>query len=780
MQFLKSISCFVLMMICAQYIYSQSLQPALQKYNRLFNTTEFIRTDSGLLINNYSANACKTYSVKTGFIPNKIIVPLVPVAKINKEPVKPKLLTIHGNVSYDFFYRSKIDTPYSQQNLQQHTEKVWLDILIKERYPFKVGFTARQSNSPFYRDLYNVNLNFDRYNYTKNIKQSLLTRLSTVKWQNPDLLMIDAALKEQLKRYQSLKNYVNGPEALQRSIEAKERILYSKQRKEASLPANAAVKIPVYKKIKLDNGQFLTIIADSLIDAKKEDISPEIDSSFIKNLQTKKNELDSLERSIAKLKKRSDSLKNSINQNISKAKQAIYKASSPRDLEKIAKENGINEPGTEKLQKFLSNIKTLGIGRSLVDYTELTAQNVILTGINVEYNPSYYVAVAAGKIDYGFRDFFGKGMRQKNQYLLLGRIGWGDKDKRIVILTVFDGRKNNYGGLLAADSGNSSSKLFGYSIETIIKKNENTFFSIELAKSTKSKRSPGQTTVDKSDNLFAYNDQSNMGLNIKGQTAIPETDTRISGFFRKTGEQFQSFSLFTYNTNQQAWQLKADQSFLKRKINVTAMLRQNDFTSPLTNKTFKTTTVFKSIQLNVRFPHWPTVNAGYYPGSQFYIVDNNTVRENAYYILNGSILYAYRFKGIAMNSSFIFNRYFNQATDSGFVLYKGVNYILSQALQLNKLQMEATYSYNKQTELNYYTLDANGDYSLNKILRVGAGVKYNHVQSGKDYWGETLRLSLDFKKLGHLQLHYEKSYLPTIQQTLYPVETGRVSWYKTF
>lgn len=780
MQLLKTSGCFVIITFYMQCIYCQHVLLVKGSGNGLlFNTTEFIRTDSGVIMNYHFINTCKNILIKSSFFPTYINMPLVPVVKIYKEPVKPKFIIIHGNISYDFFYRSKIDTPFNQENLQQHTERVWLDVLIKEKYPFKIGFTARQSNSPFYRDLYNVNMNFDRHGYTKNIKQELVTRLAAIKWKNPDLALLEAALKEQLKRYQSLQNDVNGPEALQKLIEAKERVYYNKQKKGFALPGNQAVKIPNYKKIKLNNGQLLNIKTDSLIDISTADILPEIDSSYIKRYQEKKNELDSLKKSIALLKHQSDSVKKEINQNIAKVKQTIYKASNTRELEKIANEQGIGE-SKEKLQKFLSNIKTLGIGRSLVDYTELTAQNVMLKGVNVEYNPSYYVAAAVGKIDYGFRDLFGRRVKQRNQYLLLGRVGWGDKEKRTVILTVFNGRKNNYGGILAADSSNNTSKLFGYSVEVIMKKNENTFFSVEVAKSTKTRNRGAQASANKSDNLFTYSDDSNMGLNLKGQTIVPETDTRISGFFRKTGEEFQSFSLFTYNTNQQAWQLRVDQSFLKRKINLTAMLRQNDFTSPLTDKTFKTTTVFKSIQLNIRFPHWPTINAGYYPGSQFYVVDKHTVRENAYYILNGSVLHAYRVKGLAMNSSFVYNRFFNQATDSGFVLYKGVNYILSQSLLLKQLQLEAMYSYNKQSELSYYTLDANADYSLNKIFRLGAGIKYNHVQGGENYWGETMRLGVDLKKIGSLQFYYEKSFLPTIQRNLYPVETGRVSWYKTF
>ena len=778
MQGFSKMICFVSLCIYGQSIYAQ-VKPPL-RYDQGTYSSEFIDTDTGLIINGYAYGICKNYSLIKGFLPRFRIMTSKPIATTPATIAKTKLITIHGNISYDYFYRSKIDTPINMENLQQHTERIWLEVLVKEKYPFKVGFTARQSNSPLFMDRVTANLNFDKYSYNKNIKQELLNRLPAIKWQQPDLKIIDAALHERLKRYETLRNWINGPEALQRMIEEKERLFYESEKNKMNLLSKPNIAMPVFKSIKLSNGKFLKVKTDSLIGNANEMPSLKIDTGFSYNFESKKKELDSLEKSISGLRRQSDSIKNRITQSISKVKQSIYKANGTRELDKIAIENGITEPKKEKLQNFLSNVKSFGIGRSIIDYTELTAQNVLLSGVNIEYNPSWYGAMAVGKIDYGFYNFFGNGIKQKNQYLLLGRIGWGDMEKRTVILTVFNGRKNNYAGFLAADSNNNTARLFGYSVETIIRKNENIFLSVEFAKSTKNKKTSAEPAVTKADNLFKYNDNTNTGLNIKGQTVIPETDTRLSGFFRKTGQQFQSFSLFTYNTNQQAWQVRADQSFLKRKVNLTAMLRQNDFTNPLTDKTFKTTTVFKTLQLNIKLPYWPVINAGYYPGSQFYIVDNNTIRENVYYVLNGSVLYAYRLKDIAMNSSLVYNHYFNQATDSGFVLYKGTCYMLSQVLHLKKLQVEGSYSYNGQPGLNYYTLDANGDYSLAKFFRIGAGVKYNHVKSGKDYWGESIRISADFKKLGALQLHYEKSYLPTIQQTLYPVEIGRVSWYKFF
>jgi hypothetical protein len=271
-----------------------------------------------------------------------------------------------------------------------------------------------------------------------------------------------------------------------------------------------------------------------------------------------------------------------------------------------------------------------------------------------------------------------------------------------------------------------------------------------------------------------------MGINIKAQTIIPETNTKLSGFFRTTGENFQSFSLFSYNTDQTAWLARADQSFLKNKITLTGMLRRNDFSNPFTDKTYKTSTVFKSILVNVRFPKYPSVSVGYYPGTQLYMIDDEKIRESAYYILNGTVVYSYFLKGLAMNSSVVYNKYTSEATDSGFVDYKGINYYASQSVFLRKLQLQGGYAYTKQPILEYYTLETSGDYALRNWIKIGVGAKYNNVSGGNNYWGESIQLRLDFKQLGRIQLQYEKSYLPSINQILYPVEIGRLSYYKNF
>jgi len=144
------------------------------------------------------------------------------------------------------------------------------------------------------------------------------------------------------------------------------------------------------------------------------------------------------------------------------------------------------------------------------------------------------------------------------------------------------------------------------------------------------------------------------------------------------------------------------------------------------------------------------------------------------------LVYSYYLHHTGMNTSFIYNQYTNQASDSGFVLYKGVNYYASQSVFLKRLQLQGGYSYTRQPELEFYTLETSADYSFKRILKLGVGTKYNKVSAGRHYWGNRIQLTADLKHFGVVQLHYEKSYLPTIRQTLYPVEIGRVSYYKNF
>lgn len=654
-------------------------------------------------------------------------------------------ISIHGNINYDFLYRSYSDTPYYQKDFRQHTVQTSIGVTVKDKYLFRVNLTTRLSNSPYFRNFFNGGLQYDRNTFLNRMKQSAENRIMAKALQKPELQVIEASLKELRQKYNGIRYSLSRPNLSQALIEDREKHYFG----------HLNQQVPK-EKDSLDSAAYRV-------------------EHYIKE---KKQELDSLQNRMSQMLHKADSLKNILYRETASMKQKIQKAASSHDLKKIMAEHDLPDESTDKWEKTMADIRSIGIGRSVLNYSELTVSNVSLTGLNIEYNPRLYMAFAAGRVDYGFRDFTAGNKAANKQNLLMGRFGVGDMDRMAVILSVYTGRKYNYGSILN-DTINGYINVTGYSLEGIFKKDENTSIGVEVAKSTRPVTGSVRDNKE-TGSLFRFSDQSNQAVNVKAQTIIAESDTRVGGFFRKSGQNFQSFSLFSYNTDQTAWMLKADQPFLKNKIVLTAMLRRNDFTNPFTEKTFKTSTVFTSGQLSVRIPRWPVVSAGYHPGSQLYIIDRQRVRENLYYILNSSVIHTYALSGTRMVSSAIYNYYSNKGTDSGFVNYNGANYMLSHSVLFRKFQLNGNFIYTDQQELRFFTIEANADYFPKSFIRVGGGGKYNRTEYGKVHWGGKAQMMLEIKKLGGIQLQYEKTFLPTIYQTLFPMDMGRVSWFKYF
>lgn len=691
-------------------------------------------------------------------------------AAAGKSRKSAPLLQVHGSIQYDFLYRSYVDTPFTQHHYQQHTLQTSLSILLRDHYPLQVYGTRRLSNSPYFRDRFDIQVQFDRHAYIRQAKQRAVEQLERHQLHQPDIQVAEQLLAQAMKQYRTLREWINSGDVLQRLIEEREQSYFRQ------LSRTPQGRHPL-QEVDLDRpGPHLrykgTPNAEDLFESTK------ADGRFRQYFDQKNKELDSLGRVISSLRSRTDSLKNAVARQVATLKEKVNKASRIGELKRLQTQSGESGDSTGRLDRFLDHVKSIGIGRSLINYSELTAWNVALTGLNIEYNSGLYAALAVGKLDFGYRDFWGGNARTGDQHLLLGRLGWGDVDQKAIIFTAFTGRKYHY-GTVGADSLSPRMPVAGYSVEGILKKNKWSSLSAEVAKTTTPfSGSFRQNRALKS--LVNFDDHRNLGVSLKGQTRLPRWGTALSGFFRKSGENFQSFSLFSYNTDQTAWALKMDQPLLKERINVVAALRRNDFTNPFSDKNFKTSTIFKSIQLQARLPRWPSLSVGYYPGTQLYLVDRERLRESVYYILNGSLVYTYAAGRTRMLSSLIYNRYSNKATDSGFIAYKGVSYMAAQHFLFGKTQLQGVYTFTDQEQMQYYTLEGGGDYSFARAFRLGAAAKYNRVRGQRSYLGSRAHLAFDLKKLGGFQLLYEKSYLPTTQQTLFAVEVGRVSWYKNF
>jgi len=118
-----------------------------------------------------------------------------------------KLITVHGSVYYEYFFRSKTDTPFAQSNLQQHTERISLQVAIRNQYPFQIAFNSRQSNSPYYRNFIDPTLKFDIRKYQLEVKNQIKEKIKTQLPGYEELKLKELALNEERKRLDALESW---------------------------------------------------------------------------------------------------------------------------------------------------------------------------------------------------------------------------------------------------------------------------------------------------------------------------------------------------------------------------------------------------------------------------------------------------------------------------------------------------------------------------------------------------------------------------------------------
>lgn len=782
----------------------------------------------------FSGKCCKYRNISGGQSSNEPLPAIHeprPVELITSKAHVP-WISLHGTINYEYYYRSRIDTPFAQNNLEQHTERFFINGLIKNKYPFRITLASRQSNSPYFQNFADVSFQFDQTSFSSASKQQLISRLKKELPVAKQLSNLESNYRRNLTEVKDLEKWLNSSGTIQSMVEEREKALRDTyksaqssnisqisdrmkadstnvniQQPTAAL-LNSNIKDSIQGFVDAEASRFsgrhkkqndwlgdFKKTADSVI-SKQAGMKQQMDSlaaaradsirmagsrytnKVTELFESRKRKLDSLQKVLVHQKKQCDSIKGVLQKNVAYYTAAIRNAKSQFTLQKIADSTGLKLDSLSKSDKRLISLRKLSLGRSVVDYSELTAQYISVTGINVEYNPRFYYALAAGKIDFRFRDFTNKRANSSGQYLLLGRIGYGDKDRKALIFSVFQGRKNQ-SNFIINDSVSNSISLFGYSVEGLVKWNDRTKFVAEFAKSTTP--AIGSIPISKQFNtLWNFSDNSNAAYYLRGETFLEPTDTRLSGYYKNIGRNFQSFGLFSMNTNQEIWQLKLEQPLFKNRISFTGMLRKNDFQSPLVNQTIQSATLFKSAQLMIRFPKWPVVSLGYMPGSQLYFVDNQRINQSVFYIANASAMYRYQWSGISMFSSVLYSRHISESKDSGWLFSNGLTWNVIQQVTIRRLDLSGQYSFSSIPSLKYHTLDASASFNWTNRIRLGAGLKYNQSDRSEHYWGGKLMVDADFKGLGNLIVQYDRSYLPTNQALLLPVESGKVIWIKKF
>lgn len=730
----------------------------------------------------------------------------VPVAALHKDLEHNSLLQIHGNVLYNFSYRSYIDTPFAQNNLIQNLIQTNVSFLVKNKYPVKMTISNRNSNSPYFKNVTDVNIGYSRRDLLENIKENLKKNIQT----KEDISSLKT--REQLYRAhkseaEQLQSWINAPARNQEIIEEKERSLNSNSLNHPAKPGLFAInnKVPAVSDFTEAEKSFFTMkekkgagrnIWESLksksIDSAKRLLndttqillaqSKPKDSSCLEKINVKKKQLADLLKELnteaANLKHSKKLIQDSINQ----VKQQINGLRNSSDLYAFMKQNGLSKDSLSKAQKILLAIDEIGIGRTFIDYSELTVKNISLTGINIEANPgNLYFAAAAGKIDYLFRDFILKSDYSiPDQSLYLLRAGIGKKEKNNFIVSFYNGKKSVLNSS-AANNSSSLQKVLGISLESRLALNANNYIIAEVAKSSFNNAGIQPSSSDLFKRAMDLNIHTNEAYSIKLFSQNPATDTKVTGYYKKMGENFQSFNLYPVNVNEASWMIRANQYFWKHKISIDAAVRKNDFLSSLAiPSTFTTKTIFKSIQASLRIRKFPFISVGYYPASQLSLTDNNILTESQYNTLNAVVSYSYQLNKTSMNTNALFTRFYNNSSDTGFIYYNASSYTINHSIFLNSFTLQSEFQAIDQKDLDMLSLSQSVSYQIKNAVSIMAGLKWNKVSRIKNLFGAMAAMNIYLKSIGTIQFNYDKSFLPGYNRTLKPVDIGRMTFYRDF
>ncbi|WP_143150947.1 hypothetical protein [Chitinophaga sancti] len=662
----------------------------------------------------------------------------------HKPPSAP-FLKVHGNVIYDYYYQSGVDTPYEQKDIYKHTLQTYLDVTVTDQYPIRVGFSTARGNSTLFRNITGINMQYT----SRDFRNLLLQKLD--KWdasrmdQMQQLRLEKTQLDTKVFELDQLKSWLSSPAQLQRLVEARERQLYSPQ--QLSIPKDS---IPL----------------DLLLKYKGRLKETPKDSSFEAQYAARKQKLDSLQQQYDTLYE----LYKTHQRSVGNMKSDIMNSRNNKELAANLKD--MNLPGSilPKGYKTLLAIRNVGIGRTLVDYSELTAKNISITGVQVEYNPSWYAAVATGVVDYRFRNYIVNSDGPK-QYLSLVRGGYGIREGNHVYLTYYYGKKQLY---------DVNSHIMGLAIEGRYQLTKNIYFTGEVAKSSL----PHYQTPDSSHQLSAmlrFSDRRNEAYSVTGNAFIPASSTKWQAMYKVMGAGFQSFSLFTTGSKQVAWSVRVDQPFWRKQLWVIASLTRNNYNSSYQQSEYHSNTVFKSIQATLRIKRYPVLTVGYYPSSQLTKLSDGSYIENTFYTLVGTLSHYYKVKTATMSTMLSYTRFYNKQADSSYLYFNTRNILLNHALFVGRFAIQGTASAALNDDYNLYGGDGNIHYKVRSWMDVGAGLKYSYqtVYELREV-GYSGNVRVDIPYLGQVAVLVDKGFIPGAEKRLVSNNTGRITYTKIF
>jgi hypothetical protein len=699
----------------------------------------------------------------------------------------------HGDLSYDFYQHKTPDTSFVGNSFTQHQVIANLYVKVGKDIPVIIHFSTLQTSLPYVKNYVDGSIQFDQQQYNssmlENVGSQIKRKIGEIN--ATDSLMHNKILQE-YNTNQNLSVWLNSDRQLQQLVSSTQLVSQYQQYSQVAHPEISGLQGSGQQLLGKDSavneamGKISKIQSLSNTASMKNILLATADSAS-KHMDSTKISAKELKKAIAFIKEYADKLQALNNsKKIQDSLKVRYDSLHIMDRDRRdSLENQLNTGNLKDLVKeygdstskngtntFLMGVRKLSIGLSYIDYSELSARNINIMGINFEYYNKYYVAFAAGKTDFRYLDFLTP-TAVANQWLVMGRFGVGAKEDRHVYFTAYTGRKQ---ASYYINNKPATNKLTGFTIEAKIPINKNIYLTAEVAKSTypqyvASSSSPGK--------LFGFSDRNNEAYSLQVYGYLPKSDTRFYGVYNRLGVYFQSFNIFNNNANSSSWQVRLDQFLLKKKLLLSASVRQNDYSTPYLVNTFKSQSLFYSFQASLRLPKWPILTFGFLPYSQLTNI-NGQLEISRFYTMLGTANYSTRINKSFLNTSLVYTRYFNSSSQQGFLFYDATSWYLNQSVLIKKFTFSAMANVSYSPGYFLFSTGPGIQWRVTDNLQVGAGVKYNELDHVQTILGYNGNIDYSIGKLGRVSISYDRGYIPGYHDTLFRNDWGRATYSKYF
>lgn len=646
---------------------------------------------------------------------------------------KPLLKFDGGSISYDWNYRDHIDTPFQEQGIAQHLVTARGNFTIAGSYPITVSYVDRETNSNFFRDYHDLRVEFNSLAYDRLRAVRLnayLDRLAN-SFRDPSLKPALGVADGVLDR---TRGWLNQRDVITRLLQSRATLLNAGDTRDSAVAA-ARHFIDQYNRV----------------------------TQYEEKLKAFR---DSLQQAYVATEKKVTAVRKIMSGRLSPAERET-------SVRNLMHRYGMEDDELDQKLGRLSGIRTLAAGKLVPNYSDLTLKNVSLNGLNFEYNRGIYFALAAGAVDYRVRDFFYTRRATKPQLVYMVRTGYGNRQGSHVFITAFKGRKQ----LLNSSENPQVLDIYGLAFEAQVQIAKNIRMLGEVAQSA----APGiiNASGPQPKSGFHLNDARRRAYSLSASVWLPKTSSRLDGYYRSRGIDFQSFSSYYINASTTAWQVRNDQYFWKRALHLTASVSKNNYENSYLPVRYVGNTVSKNIILSFHRNHLPSLTVGFMPSSQLSEV-NGQVYANYYESLSAASSYAYRI-GLARAATVVsYNRFYNDSKDSGFIYYNARNFYLTQNFQFLLYSASVNISRSISRDYELIVLDAGVNTNVFKAGAVGFGVKINELNGHELKTGLYGNARLLLKDIGELNAWIEKAYLPAWKNGLQKNELYHISFTRFF